>query len=457
LTAPLLSGRAVQFAAVACVVFLAFTLTEHVWTTSRSEAFGTSTEELETMAASGGWQNQLGFTVLAGLGVLLAVLPGGAPLRPLGLPAILLAANLTWCASSAAWTIDLGLTLRRLGVLAFCTLGALGVTRRLSMRDLCSVAVWCLAAWMLMGILAELSLGTFRPWSGDYRFCGTMHPNAQGGNCAGLCLAAWFLYRDSRSAGRKLAIAGVLVAAFVLLILTKSRTSCLAMFFGIGVIELWHRRASTKLLAGFGVAWGTGVMLLIALFLPAAATGGVTDLVLLGRNEHLGNLNGRTELWSLLMGYIARSPLVGYGYRSFWIPKNITDVSNELYWGISSAHSVYLETLLSAGLIGLALVLAWTICVALRSLKLWNRSGDIGLAFFLSLLVYASIDGILESSFVAPSFLTWLAGCGLIRLSLFSEPFELRGAVVRSPRSSTESSPRTPFNGLPVTLAADPR
>lgn len=451
---PLLTGRALALAAVALIVFVSFTLTEHIWTTSRSEAFGTSTEELETMAASSGMKNQLGFTLLAGLGVLLAVLPGGAHLRPLGLLAALLAANLGWAAASAAWSVDLGLTLRRLGVLAFCVVGALGVTRRLSLRDLCKISMWCLASWVLMGVLAELSLSTFRPWTGEYRFSGTMHPNAQGGNCAGICLAAWFLARDTRSAGSKLALAALFAAAFVFLILTKSRTSCLGLFLGTGVIELYRVSTSTKLLAGFAAVWSGAAMLLIALFLPEEATGNVADVVMLGRNEHIGNLNGRTELWSLLLEYVAQRPLQGYGYRSFWIPRNINNISNELFWGISSAHSVYLETLLGVGLIGLGLLLALTLGGGLRSFFLWKQTGDTGVAFFVSLLVYGAIDGLLESSFTAPSFLTWLAGCGLVRLSLFLEPIEVCGPVSHFTSQQHKLVPQAEFTEFQVVRAA---
>ncbi len=449
---PLISGRVLQLAFVACAVFLAFTITEHIWNTSRSDAFGTTTEELESMAAAGGWKNQLGFTTLAGLGVLLVVMPGGSNFQPLGPLGFLFAANLAWSVASVAWSIDHGLTLRRLGVLAFCTLGALGVTRRLSLRDLAVVTAWCLGLWILMGLVAEMSLGTFRPWSDEYRFSGTMHPNAQGGNCAGLCLAVWFLNRDQRRPGQKLLLWAVLVTTFVLLILTKSRTSCVGLLIGIGIIECWNVRVSTKLVAGYIAATTAATLLTIALFLPADATGGIADILLLGRNEHLSNLNGRTELWSLLLEYIARRPFLGYGYRSFWVPKNINDISNELFWGISSAHSIYLETILSVGLIGFVLWIVWTVSVGMHALSVRKRTGGMGVAYLLAMLVYASIDGMLESSFVAPSFLTWVAGCGLVRLSLYPEHVPRLMPMVRSEWQSSTS-----ITNLSPVMAAEAR
>jgi exopolysaccharide production protein ExoQ len=418
---PLLNGHVLALIASAVVAFASFTLTEHVWTTSLHEAFGTTTEELESMAASGSLKNQLGFAAVAGLGLLMIVLPGGTPLRPWGLMATLLAANLLWCAASFAWSADHSLTLRRVGVLALCVAGATGVARRLSPRDLCWLSMWCLGGWVALGLLAELSLGTFRPWSDAYRFSGTMHPNAQGGNCAGLCLCAWLLCRDARIEWKRIALGVLFGMAIVLLVLTKSRTSCLGLAGAISLIEIPRISARTRLVTGVVGVWSAAAALLALLTLQFEIADQLAGIVLLGRNEHLSNLNGRTELWELLLGYAAKHPLTGYGYRSFWTPSMINDVSDELYWGISSSHSVYLEALLGVGLIGLALFL-WSVGAAtIRSFSLWMRTSEIGFAFAAGLFFYGAIDGVMESGFFAPSFLTWIAGCCLVRLSLFRE------------------------------------
>ena len=417
----LLNGHALALIASVLVAFAAFTLTEHVWTTSLDEAYGTTTEELESKAASGNLKNQLGFAAIAGLGMLMIVLPGGTSLRPWGVMATLVAASLLWCVSSFAWSADHSLTLRRVGVLVLCVAGAVGVARRLSPRDVCWMSLWCLGGWVMLGLLTELSLGTFRPWSDAYRFSGTMHPNAQGGNCAGLCLCLWLLCREARIDWQRYAWGALFGTALVLLVVTKSRTSCLGLVGAIGLIEIPRLSAKTNVLWAFAGVWFVAASFLTLLTLQLEFADQLVDAALLGRNEHLGNLNGRTELWELLLGYAAQQPITGYGYRSFWTPATINDVSGELYWGISSSHSVYLEALLSVGLVGLALLLLSVGSAAIRSYSLWIRTSDIGFAFAAALFVYGAIDGVMESGFFAPSFVTWIAGCCLVRLSLFRE------------------------------------
>jgi len=432
---PLLNGHSLSLVAATFVVFIAFALTEHVWTTSLSDSFGTSTEELEAHALGGNLKNQLGFLAIAGLGFLMIVLPGGTPQRPWGPLAFLLIGTWIWCTASIGWASDHSLTLRRVGVLALCVVGALGVARRLSARDLCWLSMWCLLGWVVVGILAELSLGTFRPWTGAYRFSGTVHPNSQGGNCAALCLCAWLLCRSAGKDAQRLIFGGLFTLALVLLVLTKSRTSCLGLIAAISLIEVPRISARTKLFAGVTGAWSVAAILLLFLTLQFEFADHLANAVTLGRNEHIGNLNGRSELWELLLKYAVKRPLTGYGYRSFWTPAMINDVSDELYWGISSSHSVYLEALLSVGLVGVLLLGFSIVTAAVRSYLLWMQTSDIGFAFGAGIFLYGAIDGAMESGFFSPSFMTWIAGCCLVRLSLF------RDVEVETPQFINHQSP----------------
>jgi O-antigen ligase len=241
---------------------------------------------------------------------------------------------------------------------------------------------------------------------------------------------------------QRLAWGSLLGAALVLLVLTKSRTSCLGLAAAIGLIEVPRISAKTTLVAGVAGAWCLAAALLALLILQFEFADQLVGVAMLGRNEHVGNLNGRTELWELLLGYAAKHPLTGYGYRSFWTPAMINNVSDELYWGISSSHSVYLEALLGIGLIGLALCLLSVSAATMRSFWLWMRTSEIGFAFAAGLFVYGAIDGVMESGFFAPSFLTWIAGCCLVRLSLFREV-----AAERFPTTQVRSVEHAPGLG----------
>jgi O-antigen ligase len=73
-------------------------------------------------------------------------------------------------------------------------------------------------------------------------------------------------------------------------------------------------------------------------------------------------LSGRTFIWDFVNFEIAKSPLLGWGYRSFWLvgpdSPNIVDG-----WGwiknMPSAHNGYLDTILDTGHIGLVLFLVF--------------------------------------------------------------------------------------------------
>lgn len=74
-------------------------------------------------------------------------------------------------------------------------------------------------------------------------------------------------------------------------------------------------------------------------------------------------LTGRTDLWSLALGEIARSPLLGTGYRAFWVEGNpLAEQIWAQYYILSKSgfnfHSLFLSNAVEIGLIGLVLVIA---------------------------------------------------------------------------------------------------
>jgi hypothetical protein len=57
--------------------------------------------------------------------------------------------------------------------------------------------------------------------------------------------------------------------------------------------------------------------------------------------------------------------------------------------------------------------------------RYWETSSS-GDAFVFALTVYGVVDGIAESDFTAPAFMTFVAGCGLCRLAFFAEGRRLK-------------------------------
>ncbi len=74
----------------------------------------------------------------------------------------------------------------------------------------------------------------------------------------------------------------------------------------------------------------------------------------LGRNS---NLTGRTDIWAAVIP-LARNPLIGAGFESFWLSPGLHAKLAELIPGLplNEAHNGYIEVYLELGWIGLALI-----------------------------------------------------------------------------------------------------
>jgi O-antigen ligase len=398
------------------VLGVAFFLTEHSLSRSNVEGFSLTTEQLADAVEDGSLRRQLGFSLVAALGLLLLWRHNGAQRQRLRDPLVgLLALYVIWCALSVAWSVDAALTVKRVAVLGFCCLGVLGLTRQLAPRQLCLLAMVLLAGYAILGVAAELALGTFRPWAEEYRFGGTVHPNTQGVYCAVLCLAATALAGRSK---RETSLAiGLFVIGAILLVLTRSRTACAGLAVTLAVLALMKVSARTRLLAAVAGAWAVCTLALAGSFCRANTEGKLAEVILLGRAEHLTSLNGRIPLWTELLAYIGKRPLVGHGYGSFWTGAHIADVSEISQWTSHVAHSLYFDAVLGIGIIGLVLLLLAGVLGGCRLAKRYLATGDGGYGFLFGLLVFGAVSGLLESGFLQPTLVPLVAACGLAHVA----------------------------------------
>lgn len=393
------------------VLGAAFFLVEHDLRRSQFESFSVTTEDMENSVQAGDAWRQVAFFTVAVLGGSFLFGPGAKPLCLRGPMAWLILAGVAWCVASVAWSIDTGLTVKRVAVLLFCLLGALGVASRLSPGQLGTLAMSVLAAYIALGIGAELVLGTFRPWTGDYRFAGTVHPNTQGSYCGILCLAAAALVGSSPR-GRMLPLT-LFAAAAALLLLTRSRSACAATAAALVAIVFLRSTPRIRLLTVIGGAWAASTVALACALWGTNPEDALGNAILLGRTDQSASLSGRIPLWHELLPYIENRPLVGYGYNSFWTQEHIADISEVSEWAIHTAHSVYVDTLLSVGLVGATLLFLIVMIGAWRLGAQYSATRDGGYAFLLGVLVFGAVGGVLESSFLQPMFIPLIAACGL--------------------------------------------
>ena len=310
---------------------------------------------------------------------------------------------LIWAFSSLAWADDTVLTLRKLAILAMLTLGALAVTKHFSLRDIVLWVFFSSTSYLLIGLLVEIVLGTFRPFGLDYRFAGTLHPNSQGTNCALLFFSGITAARITKH-GRSLFWAFAVIG-LIFLVLTKSRTAfastILALFFYWGLTL----SSSRKLISIMGVSV---VFCLLLIIFGEAIFPIFWRAIIFGREENISTLTCRVPLWAECAKYVARHPIRGYGFGGFWTPGHVEEISNVVDWGIGASHSAYLELILNLGIIGMVayvLILVVSIvqsCVLYRTLIIPTYS------FFAIVLIFCALDGLLESGFLDPAPINFL-------------------------------------------------
>ncbi len=302
------------------------------WQRSTYDLYGDAAST-EDAARDGSMARQLGMLSLAGFGIASLVMPGGKRVRPDGVLGALCLAFLVWCALTCAWAADPMLSFKRWIVLMCESLAGLGIAKRVSARQFAWMALTCCSAWLGLGLLAELSHGTFRPWQSTYRLAGIFHPNQMGINCAMLSMAAFYLGKGGRAGNRMLM--AVAAFGFVMLYLTQSRTAMAALILSIVALWLLMTPAVTFFMRS-----------LAAVTLAAAVTTAVgfgllnvgQESLAMGRADHdPSSLTGRVPLWEELLGYVQYRPLVGYGFNSFWTSERIAEISHSQEWLLSSA------------------------------------------------------------------------------------------------------------------------
>lgn len=411
---------------VVALLGVVFFFLEHHVLISRYEAF---TPWAEAAGSQENGRNALKGLALACVGLFgagLAVRPIGRPLRFGGWLSAMVLCYVGWLVASVTWSIDPGMSCRRLFALSCCLAAAVGLSRRFGPRDVARLAVLVGGTYAVVGVVAELALGTFRPWMAEYRFAGTIHPNAQGVLLATACLAAFCLARTAPRHGRWLW--ACFAVGLILLMLTKSRASCACLAAGLALVWLAEASSRARAMAVLAAGLMLSAVAIVSAFGNDALGDRLLGAVMLGRQEESEGLSGRVPLWEELWRYVQARPLQGYGYQAFWTDKHIAEISDDMEWALREAHNGFLETLLSVGAVGGVILLAVMAAGLCRAWVGCRAEGDGGMAFLLGLLAFCLTDAWFESG--VPNFTAVLAEIGLVQLMI------LRVGEGRTPRPS---------------------
>ncbi|MFT4076275.1 MAG: O-antigen ligase family protein [Asticcacaulis sp.] len=211
---------------------------------------------------------------------------------------------------------------------------------------------------------------------------------------------------------RRKAWIGLAVMIFLLVLLSRSKTSLLACLASAGAIPVLIALQRGGILSVIFV-WlaATAAMISCATFYIAP------DAVfkMLGKDP---TLTGRTEIWASLMRLSDKHPWLGYGYKAFWTPTSVpaSVVRAETHWEVPSAHNGWLDLLIQLGWIGVVLfgtVLAiGFFCALFRFARVKDGFFSVLILMLFSFLIMS------ESFILSQNSLIWaLFVCALARLT----------------------------------------
>jgi exopolysaccharide production protein ExoQ len=383
-----------------------------------AEGFNPSEDDLIALADAGSTTRHIAMLALGVFGIVSLRRNRGIRLRIQGLLAWTILLYTGWAVLSLAWAEDTPLTLRRLIVFVILSLAAVAIARRCSTNEIVFLTFFWSLLYLIVGISAELVLGTFHPFTSGYRFAGTQHPNSEGVNCA-LLLISGVAGADIEK-GKRLLFRACAAVGLVFLIRTGSRTAFAAAVAGLAVYWIIRSSRAAKMIA---IPLGLSVAFFLLLIIPGEALlPTLRNGFMLGRGDsNADSFNGRSEIWEKVAIYIHQRPIAGYGYGGFWTEHHITDISAEQDWPVGSAHSAFRECMLSLGLVGLiAYIVAF--CGGIkRSLDLHRSTQAASFAFCAAFLMFCVTNGLLDSFIIDLTLVAFLIMITLTRLAFVPE------------------------------------
>ena len=171
-----------------------------------------------------------------------------------------------------------------------------------------------------------------------------------------------------------------------------SSTAQICLFCGAGIILLMRFRFAQKQAAYLG---RYAIVLAVLPALVYFSPGGLATFV--GQFGRDVTLTGRTDLWADLLK-IPLNPILGAGYKSFWLGPYVAQIWQKYYFHPNQAHNGYLETYLQGGLLGLGVLLLMVVSTG-RTLKSYVMRGDQFRIFQFTCLITALIYNWTEALF----------------------------------------------------------
>lgn len=348
------------------------------------------------------WQSALKFVIWLGAGVIGA--PHLPSLRVLmsrpgsALWLAYIAVAITSSLYSPAAGYSFGCSLALLCLFAF----AFALTTRLSQAQLLwtiavSLTLFNIGGWLVF--FADPELGTSAAWTTSglmLRMCGLAGQATNLGATCAVAIGAVFVlwYSGSCSMATAIVLGGF---AFATLIKSDARTTEIAAVAGIGLV-LASRSVRLITAGSLGVV---SLLVLLQIF-PKLPDMLGAQFSRSGDPSEVYTLTGRLQIWDFAWKQITLSPIFGYGYNSSKVVLG-SHIGFENGLMVDSAHNLYLQNLLSVGLLG-------TVPLLLLLVHLGIRCATRPIPFVLYMLVIVLVSSVSDTDSIGttPTLVTVL-------------------------------------------------
>lgn len=321
---------------------------------------------------------------------------------------------------SALWSAHISGTVNQGVQLTFFVLLGIALAGKLGSVEALRLVIRCLS---LMCVLSAV-LGLLIPEWGQHQatdkeqfvhaglWRGVFSHKIQLGTLAGVTLTLLIFY-GRRAFDYPISFAIAVVASMLCIVKAGSATGLASALFMMGMLFFTHKIS----LRGNGVRRPILRTVVFALILVIVImfSGALDELViLLGRSS---DMTGRAGYWPFIIDYVnAQGPVLGFGYRQFWVVGNAIRVSAGMYMG--EAHNGFLEMIVDFGYSGATLVIGihvWLLCRSAQLLKMVPASvarlATFPFAFIATLLFSSYAESILLNNRGMWTLLLTIAVC----------------------------------------------
>lgn len=267
---------------------------------------------------------------------------------------------------SGSWAAMPTLALRRAIAVLGTTLFGIAMAVRLSSEEQLRLLSWLCRAIAVLSLACVILLPSYgispeHQWRGVF-----VYKSVLGFVMALSILVEWQLPTPT-AFSRNLSRLAIVVSA-VLLFSAGSLTPTIALLGSLLLVEVYKFAIQRLRVSRAVTVLAILLMVSSAVAMFLANSESITNA--LGRSS---DLTGRTEIWSVVAESILEHPLLGYGYSGFWSEVSVASAGVDQSLGgiIMYAHNGYLEVLLSLGIVGLALTLAF-LGVGIRRTLYWS-------------------------------------------------------------------------------------